>query len=177
MDAFWALIRDDLPALQIAVPLLAATLCILVRRPMAAWSVAMVVAWGSFLNAGVLLHRVLTTGTISYAEGGWPVPWGIELRIDLLNALVLLVVTGICAIVLLAAPRSIEEEIPRDKQYLFYAAYLLCMTGLAGMTITGDVFNIFVFLEISSLSSYALISQGRTRRALRGPLHRLIQMY
>ena len=174
IEGIWTLIGDDLPALQIAVPLLAATLCILVRRPMAAWSVAMVVAWSSFANAGVLLHRVLTTGTISYAEGGWPVPWGIELRIDLLNALVLLVVTGICAIVLLAAPRSIKAEIPRDKQYLFYATYLLCMTGLAGMTITGDAFNIFVFLEISSLSSYALISQGSTRRALTSAIQYLV---
>ena len=40
MENLWVLIRDDLPALQIAVPLLAATMCILVRRPMAAWTVA-----------------------------------------------------------------------------------------------------------------------------------------
>jgi len=174
MEALWALVRDDLPALQIAVPLLAATLCIVARRPMAAWSVAMVVSWGSFLNAGVLLHRVLTTGTISYAEGGWPVPWGIELRIDLLNALVLVVVTGVCAVVLLAAPRSLAAEVPREKHYLFYAVYLLCMTGLAGMTITGDAFNIFVFLEISSLSSYVLISQGSTPRALTSAVQYLV---
>ncbi len=174
IDGLWTLIRDDLPALQIAMPLLTATVCILVRRPMLAWAVAMFNAWGAVVNASILLYRVWTVGTISYVEGGWPVPWGIELRIDLLNALVLLVVTGICAIVLLAVPRSIEGEIPRDKQYLFYAAYLLCMTGLAGMTITGDVFNIFVFLEISSLSSYALISQGRTRRALTSAIQYLI---
>jgi multicomponent Na+:H+ antiporter subunit D len=174
IDALWSVIRDDLPALQIAVPLLAATLCVLVRRPLAAWSVSMVVAWGSFLNAGVILHRVVTTGTISYAEGGWRPPWGIELRIDLLNAFVLLVVTGICAIVLLAAPKSLVREVPEEKHYLFYAAYLLCMTGLAGMTVTGDVFNIFVFLEISSLSSYALISQGSTPRALTSAIQYLI---
>lgn len=174
MDGLWALIGNDLPALQIAVPLLAATLCVIVRRPLAAWSVAMLVAWGSFLNACILLHRVVTTGTISYVEGGWPAPWGIELRIDLLNALVLLVVTGICAVVLVAAPRSLVAEVPREKHYLFYAAYLLCMTGLAGMTVTGDAFNIFVFLEISSLSSYALISQGRTPRALTSAIQYLV---
>lgn len=174
MGAFWDLIGDDLPALQIAVPLLAATLCVIIRRPRASWVVAMVVAWGSFVSACVLLQRVLTTGTISYAEGGWPVPWGIELRIDLLNALVLLVVTGICAVVLVAAPRSLASEVPEEKHFLFYSAYLLCMTGLAGMTITGDAFNIFVFLEISSLSSYALISQGSTRRALTSALQYLI---
>ena len=174
MDALWNLIGDDLPALQIAMPLLTATVCVIVRRPMLAWAVAMFNAWGAVINASILLYRVWTRGTISYVEGGWPVPWGIELRIDLLNALVLLVVTGICAIVLVAVPRSIANEIPREKHYLFYAAYLLCMTGLAGMTITGDAFNIFVVLEISSLSSYALISQGRTSRALTSAIQYLI---
>ena len=57
-------------------------------------------------------------------------------------------------------PRSIAGEIPREKHHYFYAAYLLCMTGLAGMTITGDAFNIFVFMEISSLASYVIIAGG-----------------
>ena len=169
-----ARVSDDLPALQIAVPLLSAAVCLLVRRARAAWSVAMVVAWGSFASACVLLSRVLHSGTISYAEGGWRAPWGIELRIDLLNALVLLVVTFICAIVLTASPRSLDQEVWREHHHKFYALYLLCMTGLAGMTITGDAFNIFVFLEISSLSSYALIAQGTTRRALTSSLQYLV---
>jgi multicomponent Na+:H+ antiporter subunit D len=167
-------VSDDLPALQIAVPLLSAAICLLVRRARAAWAIAMVVAWGSFASACVLLSRVLHSGTISYAEGGWRAPWGIELRIDLLNALVLLVVTFICAIVLTASPRSLDQEIWRENHHKFYALYLLCMTGLAGMTITGDAFNIFVFLEISSLSSYALIAQGTTRRALTSSFQYLV---
>ena len=169
-----ARVSDDLPALQIAVPLLSAAICLLVRRARAAWAIAMVVAWGSFASACVLLSRVLHSGTISYAEGGWRAPWGIELRIDLLNALVLLVVTFICAIVLTASPRSLDQEIWREHHHKFCALYLLCMTGLAGMTITGDAFNIFVFLEISSLSSYALIAQGTTRRALTSSLQYLV---
>jgi multicomponent Na+:H+ antiporter subunit D len=167
-------VSDDLPALQIALPLLSAAVCLLVRRPRAAWAVAMTVAWGSFASACVILSRVLHHGTISYAEGGWRAPWGIELHIDLLNALVLLIVTGICAIVLTASPRSLDREVWRENHHKFYALYLLCMTGLAGMTVTGDAFNIFVFLEISSLSSYALISQGTTRRALTSALQYLV---
>ena len=174
IDHLIEIVVDDLPALQIAVPLLAATLCIIARRRRTAWVIAMVVAWASFLNAMLILRRVMTEGTISYAEGGWRAPWGIELRIDSLNALVLLIVTGICAIVLTAAPRSLAQEVPRSKHYIVYAVYLLCMTGLAGMTVTGDAFNIFVFLEISSLSSYALISQGSTRRALSSAIQYLI---
>jgi multicomponent Na+:H+ antiporter subunit D len=167
-------VSDDLPALQIAVPLLSAAVCLIVKRPRAAWAVAMVVAWGSFASACVLVTRVLHSGPISYAEGGWRPPWGIELRLDLLNVLVLLIVTAICAIVLTASPRSLDQEVWREHHHKFYALYLLCMTGLAGMTITGDAFNIFVFLEISSLSSYALISQGTTRRALTSAFQYLV---
>jgi len=174
IDLLLERVANDLPALQIAVPLLSAAICLVIRRARPAWVLAMVVAWGSFAGACVILSRVIHHGTISYAEGGWRAPWGIELRIDLLNALVLLVVTGICAIVLTASPRSLDQEIWREHHSKFYALYLLCMTGLAGMTITGDAFNIFVFLEISSLSSYALIAQGTTRRALTSSIQYLV---
>jgi multicomponent Na+:H+ antiporter subunit D len=165
---------DDLPALLIAVPLLAAAVCVILRRAGWTWLLALVVSWGTFADAAFLLYRVWVGGTISYAEGGWRPPWGIELRVDLLNALVLVIVTGICAIVVTAAPKSLAQEVPRRKHYLLYAVYLLCMTGLAGMTITGDAFNIFVFLEISSLASYALISQGSTPRALTSAIQYLV---
>ena len=52
--------------------------------------------------------------------------------------------------------------------------YLLCLTGLLGITITGDAFNAFVFLEISSLSTYVLIALGRDRRALLAAFQYLI---
>jgi multicomponent Na+:H+ antiporter subunit D len=160
---------EHLPALQIALPLLSAPLCVLLRRARLCWGLSMLVTAGALVMSLTLLARVLALGdggAISYHLGGWEPPWGIEYRIDLLNAFVLVIVTGISAVVMAAAPRSLEAEIPRDRHHLFYAAYLLCMTGLLGITITGDVFNIFVFLEISSLSAYALISMGRTRRAV-----------
>ena len=60
---------------------------------------------------------------------------------------------------------------------IFYStSYLLCLTGLLGVTITGDAFNIFVFLEISSLSTYVLIATGvrQDRRALTAAYNYLI---
>jgi len=169
-----ARMHDDLPALQIALPLLAAAVCLVVRWSRVAWAIASVVAWNSFASAVVIVLQVRQQGVISYAEGGWRAPWGIELRIDLLNSLVLLVVTAICAIVITASLRSLDQEVWREHHHKFFALYLLCMTGLAGMTVTGDAFNIFVFLEISSLSSYALIAQGTTRRALTSAIQYLL---
>ncbi len=68
------------------------------------------------------------------------------------------------AVVLPYSRASIEREIPRDVHYLYYAMFALCLTGLLGITIAGDAFNIFVFLEISSLSTYVLIALLRHAR-------------
>ncbi len=155
-----------LPALQVVVPLLAAPLCVLLRRGGLAWALTTLVSWFALAVSALLLDQALADGTISYHLGGWAPPWGIEYRIDPLNAFVLLIVAGIGAVLAPYAKTSVEREIPSDRQNLFYAAWLLCLTGLLGITITGDAFNIFVFLEISSLSSYALIAMGRERQAL-----------
>ncbi|MCG8459362.1 MAG: monovalent cation/H+ antiporter subunit D family protein [Holophagales bacterium] len=165
---------ENLPILQVVLPLLAAPVCVLLRRATPAWAVASAVSWAGVWISFQLLSRVLADGSISYAVGGWEPPWGIELRIEPINAFVLLIVSIVSALVILAAPRSFAREVPAGRHYLAYAAFLLCQTGLLGMTTAGDAFNIFVFLEISSLSSYALISMGPHRRALTSAFRYLI---
>lgn len=108
----------------------------------------------------------MTSGIITYDLGGWDAPWGIEYRIDLLNSWVLFIICIFNLVALIPAYKSIGRELNGNKQIYFYTLYLLCFTGLLGITATGDAFNIFVFLEISSLSTYALIALGRDRRAL-----------
>ena len=90
------------------------------------------------------------------------------------GAFVLLIVSAIGALVLPYAARSVAREIATERIALFYAAYLLCLAGLLGIAATGDAFNLFVFLEISSLSSYVLISLGSDRRALTAAYQYLI---
>jgi multicomponent Na+:H+ antiporter subunit D len=131
-------------------------------------------SWVSFLIASLLLQQVLTSGEIIYAIGGWDAPWGIEYRVDILNAFVLLIITAIASIVMTFARESVHKEISEDRIYLFYTAFLLHLTGLCGVIITGDAFNIFVFVEIASLSSYAMISASRDRRALLAAFRYLI---
>jgi multicomponent Na+:H+ antiporter subunit D len=122
----------------------------------------------------VLLRGVYTGEVISYAIGGWAAPWGIEYRVDAVNAFILIIVTAISTVTLMFAKTSVAQEVAGDKQGLFYTAWLLCLTGLLGIAITGDVFNLFVFLEISSLSSYVLIGLGQDRRALTASFQYLV---
>jgi multicomponent Na+:H+ antiporter subunit D len=160
------LIATHLPALQVVVPLLGAFLAALVRRPGPAWAIALVASWLVPVISALLLARVLADGVISYHIGGWDPSIGIEYRVDLVNAFVLMLVSASAAVIAPFARQSVVAEIPEDRVAWFYALYLLALAGLLGITITGDAFNAFVFLEISSLSSYALIALGKDRRAL-----------
>ncbi len=157
---------QHLPALQIVVPLMAAPLVVLLRDRLLAFVLVLAATWVAFAISVMLWLQVGDTGAISYAMGSWAPPWGIEYRVDALSALVLMLVSGVAAVVLPYSRASIEREIAQDTHYLFYAMMSLCLAGLLGITITGDAFNLFVFLEISSLSSYVLIALGRDRRAL-----------
>ncbi|MBT5265227.1 MAG: monovalent cation/H+ antiporter subunit D family protein [Rhodospirillaceae bacterium] len=163
-----AALEPHLAILQVVVPLISAPLCSMLRRGDLAWMMAMVVSWLAFAMSIALLAQVMATGDISYHVGNWAPPWGIEYRIDAVNAFVLLIVSGIGAVVLPYAKKSVEREIKPSRRAHFYTAYLLCLAGLLGVTATGDAFNVFVFLEISSLSTYTLVALGADadRRAL-----------
>lgn len=167
-------IAAHLPALQVVLPLLSAPACVLLQHGARVWWLAMGVSTLAFVIALALLAQVLGSGPISYAMGGWPPPWGIEYRVDALNALVLVLVSGASTLALLFARDSVPREVTANRIYLFYTAWLLCLTGLLGIVVTGDAFNLFVFLEISSLASYTLVSLGRERAALSAAFRYLV---
>ena len=143
---------QHLPILLIVVPLMAGPLFVLIRQRTAVWYGAVAVCWTTFAVSCLLLEKTLQQGSVTYAIGSWQPPWGIEFRIDALSAFVLLFVSFIAAAVISFARASVEDEIPVSKHYLFYTTFMLCLTGLLGIVITGDLFNMFVFLEISALS-------------------------
>ncbi len=168
------MIEQHLSILLVVIPLLAAPITAILPRARIAWLLTLLVTWSCLLLAVWQLQIVLTGNIISYELGGWAPPWGIEYRIDIINAFIAMIVAAIAAITLPYALRSVEQEIAPRHIPLFYTAFLLCFTGLLGITLTGDIFNLFVFLEISSLSSYALISMGRERQALTAAFQYLV---
>jgi multicomponent Na+:H+ antiporter subunit D len=167
-------ILAQLPILQVAVPLFGAVLAAFFRRGSTAYLVALIVSWLMPVISGLLLWQAMTAGPISYHLGGWEPPWGIEYRIDVLSGLVLMLISTVGALIMPFAWRSVAAEVDADKQPWFYCMYLLCLTGLLGIAATGDAFNAFVFLEISSLSTYVLIALGHDRRALLAAFQYLI---
>ncbi len=162
------------PALQVVIPLLFAAVIFLLNNARIAFVVSVAVSWVCFAIAIQLLLQVNDGTVIEYAFGGWEPPWGIAYNVDRLNAFVLVIVSGIAAVMFPFSWDSIRAEIPESLHVLFYTALLLCLAGLLGMTITGDAFNFFVLLEISSLATYTLISLGKDRRSLTAAFQYLI---
>lgn len=176
IPAFSQMVGDNLPALLIGVPIVAAPLIVLVRKSWFGY-------WLGFVSAlfclGVALSLTATaidTGPISYHMGGWAPPLGIEYRIDAANGFVLVIVSAIASLAIPYARHSIAKEIIPAKVPFFWATLMLCFGGLLGVTITADAFNVFVFLEISSLSTYVLVALGadRDKRALTAALDYLV---
>jgi len=168
-------ISPHLPALQVVVPLMSAPICLLFRRvPAANFVIATVVSWFCLATSISILMQVMSGGTIVYEMGNWAPPWGIEYRIDYANAFVLVIVSAIAAVVVPYSWQSVNREISQRRIYVFYVLMMVNLTGLLGISITGDAFNLYVFLEILSLSTYGLISMARDRRALTASYRYLI---
>ena len=160
------IILINAPALQVLLPLLTAPIFLLIRLPVLTWYVALLVSWLTFGVSLLIFIEIQNIEYISYSMGGWDPPWGIEYRVDRLNSFLLLIISTLSAFIVTYGGSSVAKEIPYEKHYLFWTSYLLCLAGLLGVTITGDAFNIFVFLEISSLATYILIAMGNDRKAL-----------
>lgn len=151
---------EHFPVLQVVVPLMTAPIIVLLRNKNLAWGLATLCAFFSLYVSTSLLAEVKAHGAIDYYIANWPSHIGIVYHIDIANAYILTIVSAIAAFVFPYAKLSVEQEIEESKLHFFYAAMVLCMTGLLGIASTGDAFNVFVFLEISSLSTYTLVAMG-----------------
>ncbi|CAI8332942.1 MAG: cation:proton antiporter [Hyphomonadaceae bacterium] len=167
VPATWAV---HAPALLVVIPMLMAPIAALMPAGRIGWMISNFGVFCALVMAIVLVVAVRDSelGYISYHMGGWQPPYGIEFRIDALNSMVLLLVSGVGLLASIFGWSSVKSEINNAKISLFYSAYLVCFTGLCGVAATGDAFNLFVFLEISSIATYVLVAlgAGRDRRAL-----------
>ena len=117
------------------------------------------VAFSAAMAAWALVEVAATGEALRYTLGGWAPPIGIEYVVDHVSAFVATVISVVALVVVAAARRAAARE-AAGQRGLFYALVLLLLAGLTGMVVTGDLFNVFVFMEISSLAAYALVFKG-----------------
>jgi len=154
---------EQSPILILIIPLLTALLISLFgnRRDNLSYGLVLTAMAGSFSAAVNTLLLVLDTDNpVRYRLGAWLPPYGIELVIDHLGAMVLCMITACALLTAVYSLRNVRLDMP-DRVHHYYTLYCLLVTGLAGMVATGDVFNLYVLVEISALSSYAMLASGR----------------
>lgn len=113
----------------------------------------------------IVMGQVMTHGGFSYTVGNWKAPFGIELVVDHLSAVMLVLISVVALIATPSALKSVDQELP-EQEYLFFTLYLILITGLYGLVLTGDAFNLYVLLEITSITTYGLIAMGPGRAPL-----------
>jgi len=117
-----------------------------------------------FLCTFALLYYVRQYGPFTYYMGAWPPPWGIELIVDHLAVYVLLTLGAVAFLVMVYAARDLQHEINAGARKWYYSLYLLLLFALSGMALTNDIFNLFVFMEISNIAACGIISIKPERR-------------
>ncbi len=164
------------PVLLVLVPFLMATATVFAPNGRFAWCMALLTSAFTVWMSWALASNVGREGVLSYHMGGWAPPLGIEFRVDGLNTLVVILIAFMALMAALFAQPAVAREIKAEKQPLFYTAYQICLAGLMGISLTGDAFNLFVFLEISSIATYVLVALGgnRDRRAITAAFNYLI---
>ncbi|MEZ5939556.1 MAG: monovalent cation/H+ antiporter subunit D family protein [Hyphomonadaceae bacterium] len=157
-------------------PLIAGCAAALAPGSRSAWLISIAGSAFSFWMALEVAHQVAVSDLVVYAMGGFEPPYGITFRADGISAVFSLLISFIATLSALYSGHSLNAEVLKGKHTLFQAGFLLCLAGLQGMVSTGDAFNAFVFLEISSIGTYALIGVGeaRDRRALPAAFNYLI---
>ena len=92
-----------------------------------------------------------------YEIGKWSIPLGINLVLDGLSSLLLLAISVVSTAAMLFSARYMEQYTAKSK---YLSLFMLMVAGMNGVVLSGDIFNLFVFLEIASIASYALVGFG-----------------
>ena len=157
-------------AILIPLPLLFAAVVVpLVGfwRPRYAFAASLAGVLPSCAAAFLAVIETLDGSRIRHELGGWAPPLGIEYLVDQPAAFISAVLLTVATLVLIATRRTAEVEF-EGRLGLFYGLALLVLAGIVGMVVTHDLFNLFVFMEISSVAAYALVFAGGPRGMLAG---------
>lgn len=146
------------PAILFLLPLFAAISMPVVCLRHRHWSrpISLAVLSSMVVLSILNLNSIITHGEVRYAFSGWSAPLGIEWVADGLASMILVTLSflGLLALVF-AGPTSPKDLGGRIVHY--YTLILLLISALTGIVFAGDLFNLFVFLEVAAIASYALI--------------------
>ena len=154
------IIIKNLPILVVLTPLMMSLIVVLISNNFLSWLLTLFTTLITFIFSLLLYQEVYLHSSISYALGNWVPPIGIEYLIDKVSIIPIIIISLISFLATFFASKIMPTEINNSSISKVYSLWLLAIAGLIGLVTTGDAFNLFVFLEISSLASVALVAMG-----------------
>ena len=154
------IIIKNLPILVVLTPLMMSLIVVLISNNFLSWLLTLFTTLITFIFSLLLYQEVFLHTAISYALGNWVPPLGIEYLIDKVSIIPIIIIALISFLATFFASKIMPAEINNSSISKVYSLWLLAIAGLIGLVTTGDAFNLFVFLEISSLASVALVAMG-----------------
>ncbi|WP_435098385.1 complex I subunit 5 family protein [Halarchaeum sp. P4] len=138
------------------VSFVAAIAAILTRTaPRVQRTVSLLGAVGYTVAVGALLTRVWPANTLAYQVGDWPAPYGITLVADPLSAFMLAMTAVVAPLVLVYSLRYVHAP---GQRVSYHTLFHFLLVGSTGAFLTGDVFNLFVWFEVTLMASYGLVA-------------------
>ncbi|MDP8960911.1 MAG: Na+/H+ antiporter subunit D, partial [Actinomycetota bacterium] len=160
--------------LPVALPLLAASLSMALRRPHHKRVLGMTAISATLGAAIVLVARVRVIGPVAIQIGGWPAPFGITLVADLFAAIMVAVGAAMMLAVLVYA---VGHARTRDQSRFFHPVYLVLAAGVSASFLAGDLFHLFVAFEVMLTASYVLLTlEGRPEQVRGGMTYVVISL-
>lgn len=142
----------------IIIPLLAAFLITMIAGKKDNWAVILsVIASIALLVLSLFSFISMRDETITYSMSDWSIPYGIVLVQDALTSFILVMVSIISFTSLIFSIQYIRHL---SMDWKYYALFMLLVTGMNGVIITGDFFNLYVFMEIALFAAFALVAYG-----------------
>lgn len=172
------ILAQHFPILQILFPFFGALLTAISFRSVLIARIISVICILTNLLISIYGYIIVKNSEVSYVMGGWASQVGIEYYLTPLNQAVIVYLNLVLLFFLIYCRNIINQTILKyindNRKSLFYALLLFAHTGYLGMVSTNDFFNLYVFIEISLLSSYVLIANGNNPKALIGAIDYLI---
>ena len=156
---------ENLLPLPIVLPILTALLIVLQSKKSIIWGLALLVSVVCLAIVATLIISLPRLEIQHYPVGNWIIPFGINLGYDSLTAFMLLIVNIIVVVDLLRSGHIWDFDILPERVKYYVTAQMLTLGAYNGMILTNDLFNIYVFTEISSLAVYIMVSLASNRRA------------
>lgn len=162
--------------LTILLPLVGAYLILLFgsKARNLARNIALIASVATFVMACMITYLVSRDGKLVYYLGGWAPPLGIELVADGITAFLMMTFAGVGLTVLIFAYDILAGEIKEKVITRYYALYLVLLASLLGIVLSNDFFNMYVFLEISSIAAAALVAVNGDKLAMEASIKYLI---